>query len=103
MVQDGAVEGWEGERGAEALAGFLPDPEDLELAGEIGQGLSGYHHVPVDLGGHELARHGDVLDRELQGPLAVPAEGVDAGIHDQPGGPHQRRADRAEQAAVVGV
>jgi hypothetical protein len=28
---------------------------------------------------------------------------VDAGVDDQPGGPHQRRADRAEQAAVIGV
>ena len=44
-----------------------------------------------------------MLDRELQGPIAAPAEGVDAGVHDQPDGPHQRRADRAEQAAVVGV
>jgi len=44
-----------------------------------------------------------MLHEELKGPLLAPAEGVDAGVHHQPGGPHQRRADRAEQGTVVGV
>src|SRR5215475_11215386 len=33
VVEDGAVEGGQGERRAEALAGIVADPEDLELAG----------------------------------------------------------------------
>ena len=103
MVQDGGVEGGQGERRTQAPFGILPDPEDLELAGEVGEGLSRHHHVPVDLGGEELPWHGDVLHQELQGPLPAPAEGVDAGVHHQPGAPHQRRADRAEQAAIVGI
>ena len=44
-----------------------------------------------------------MLRQELKGPLPAPAEGVDAGVHHEPGGPHQRRAHRAEQAAIVGI
>jgi hypothetical protein len=89
VIEDRAVEGGQGERRAEALAGIVADPEDLELAGEVGQGLPGHHHVPVDLVGEEFPWHGDVFGHELQGPLAAPAVGVDAGVHHQPGGPHQ--------------
>ena len=103
MVQDGGVEGGQGERRTQAPLRILPDPEDLELAGEVGESLSRHDHVPVDLGREDLSLHGDVLHDELEGPLPAPAEGVHAGVHHQPGGPHQRRADRTKQGAVVGV
>ena len=44
-----------------------------------------------------------MLDRVRNGLLTAPAERVQAGVDNQPHGPHQRRADRAEQAALVGV
>ena len=87
VVQDGGVEGGQRERRAQPAAGLLPDPEDLELSGEVRQRLSRHHHVPVDRGGQELPRHRDVVGQELQDPLPAPAEGVDAGVHHQPGRP----------------
>ena len=44
-----------------------------------------------------------MLGQVPEGLLPAPAEGAQAGVHHQPGGAHQRRADRAEQAALVGV
>jgi len=103
VVQDGRVERGQRERRAEAPAGLIAKPLDLQLAGEVGERLSGQDDVPVDLGRHELRRHGDVADRVLHGLLPAPAERVHAGVHDQPDGPHQGAADLAEQAALVRV
>jgi len=75
----------------------------ISSCGEVGQRLAGHDHVPVDLGGEELRWHRHVRHDELDSLLPAPAEGVDAGVDHQPGGPHQRRADRTEQGAVVGV
>ena len=97
------MEGGQGKGRAQALAGLVANPEDLQLPGEVGERLARHHHVPVGLGSQELPRHGDVRHQEVEGPFAAPAEGVDAGVHHQPGGAHQRRAERAEQAALVGV
>src|SRR3984957_12879221 len=54
VVEDGGVEGGQREGGAEAAAGLVSEPDELELAGEVGQRLARHHHVAVDLGGHEL-------------------------------------------------
>ena len=103
MVEDGRVEGGQRELRAEPPAGLVPEALDLQLAGEVGQRLPRHDDVPVDLGGHELRRHGDVVDGVVDGPFAAPAERVHAGVHDQPDGAHQGVADRAELAALAVV
>lgn len=96
FVEEGEIEGFEVEGGAEFLTGLIAKGEDGEAAGIVAGELAGHHGDTVNkvigafwsvlAGGHE------VVDGLLPGPV----HGVEAGIDDHAvGGP-----DAAEDRGV---
>src|SRR5205823_14890052 len=78
---------------------IVAQPLDLALAGLVREGLSRHRDVAVDLDGRIVAIEARRLLEEVDRPIAFPAEGVDARVHDQTGGPPGLRIEHAEALA----
>src|SRR5215217_547350 len=95
-AQHQVVEGAQVEAAAQAGLGQLAQPDQLQAADHVGQGLAGIGHVAVDLvldvgpGEGRVGQH--VVDRLV----AAPAEGVQASVDDQPAGPPGVERQHAE-------
>ena len=86
-----------------ALSGFGLGPQglDLEASEHVGEGLAGGGDVPVDLLGDSVEGHGRVVGQEPNGLAPRPAQGVDAGVHDQPPGAQRIAGEHPEPLPVV--
>ena len=103
MVEDSGVKVADVESGSELGTSAVTQPQDLALADEVAQGLTGNGDVTVDLGVDEVLGHRRVAERELPGPRPAPAAGVQAGVDDEPDGAEGSAAEHAEPLCVVGV
>ena len=74
------------EAAAEPGPGLVAQPSDLELADLVGEGLARPGDVAVDLVDDVVLGQGGVVEHEVDRPLARPAEGVHAGVDDEPAG-----------------
>lgn len=75
--------------------------DDLHLPDHAGQGLTRIGKVAVDVRAHDRAFHARLLGKEVDRPLAAPAQAVQAGVHHQPRGAEGLPLQEAE--AAVGI
>ena len=78
-----------------AAVARCPQLLDLERPDLVGEGLAGPDDVAVDLDDQVVLGRRRVLDEEVDGLLPGPAEGVHAGVEDEPARPHQLGVERA--------
>ena len=91
------------ERGAHPALGLLADPEQLQLAGLVGERLAGQRDVAVDLVGDGARRERGVGEHVVDRLLAGPAHRVDAGVDDEPRRPPGVERQHPEPVEVAGV
>src|SRR5919112_954123 len=89
---------------ASTASGTPPaQPDQLHPADHVGQGLAGIGHVAVDLVLDVGPGEGGVGQQVVDRLVAAPAEGVQAGVDDQPAGPPAVERQHAEALQVARV
>ena len=79
------------------------DPQQLQLAGLVGEGLAGERDVAVDLVRDGARRERRVGEHVVDRLLARPAHRVDAGVDDEPRRPPGVERQHPEAVEVAGV
>ncbi len=91
------------EPGTQRRARVGPQPEHLELADLVGEGLAGPHDVAVDLVGDVVGCQRGVLGHEVDRLPARPAERVHARVHDQATGAPGVEGEDADPVEIAAV
>src|SRR4029450_4570355 len=102
-AQHQVVEAAQVEAVAEAGLGQLPQPDQLQAADHVGQGLAGVGNVAVDLVLDVDPGEGGVGVHVVDRLIPAPAELVQAGVDHQPAGPPGVEREHAEALQVARV